>query len=440
MKNVLKFLCLNFLFLLAGSQVSYADNMLDTVFDDGSLLEFQNPESRSIDSEELQASEGSGQPSPIELDPIDAAPISDILLDSSINTRNIIGSDNRKIVNNTTVNPYRKVVSLLITFPNGKRYIGSGNMISKDTVLTAGHCLYSKNSGGWAKSIAVYAGRNGNSAPYGVAYSKKLMTVKGWINDTSSEHDIGAIKLDRDIGTTVGWFGLSTVMSGPITLSGYHGDLNNRMGTETGNISSVSNNNVYYYLDSTGGSSGSGVYNNNQEILAVHAYGSSSKNFGTRINIDKFSLIRSWITGLNIVPEQHGINYNTHIQSFGWLGNVANGDISGSTGLAKRMEAVQIRINDPKYSGSIQYRVHGQTYGWQNWVQNGAVAGTTGQAKRIEAIQIKLTGNLEKAYHVEYRVHGQTYGWQNWMRNGAIAGTTGQAKRIEAIQIRLIKK
>ena len=31
-----------------------------------------------------------------------------------------------------------------------------------------------------------------------------------------------------------------------------------------------------------------------------------------------------------------------------------------------------------------------QTYGWQDWVKNGEMAGTSGEAKRLEAIEIKL--------------------------------------------------
>ncbi len=36
-------------------------------------------------------------------------------------------------------------------FPNGKTYIGSGQLIGEDSVLTAAHCLYGKKDGGWAK-------------------------------------------------------------------------------------------------------------------------------------------------------------------------------------------------------------------------------------------------------------------------------------------------
>ena len=38
----------------------------------------------------------------------------------------------------------------------------------------------------------------------------------------------------------------------------------------------------------------------------------------------------------------------------------------------------------------IYYRVHAQTYGWLGWAKNGEIAGTTGLAKRLECIQIVL--------------------------------------------------
>ena len=38
----------------------------------------------------------------------------------------------------------------------------------------------------------------------------------------------------------------------------------------------------------------------------------------------------------------------------------------------------------------VYYRVHVQTYGWLDWACNGETAGTTGLSKRIEAIEIVL--------------------------------------------------
>lgn len=429
--------------LLLAATPAYAQSELDTIYNDGAVEEFFLQESSSADLETL-ATEGTETPEEglIPDIPKDAQFVSDKEIDiEKIDSRSIIGNDNRSIVSNTTMDPYKKVAFLVTTYPNGKSYLGTGNLVSPDTVLTAGHCIYNKERGGFAKSVAVYPGYNGNYAPYGVAYSKKLMSVRGWTENSNSQHDIGAIKLDRNIGNNVGWFGLTAAMNSPITLSGYHADLNQKMGTETGNILRTSVNNVYYKLDSTGGSSGSGVYNNNKQILAVHAYGAGSENFGTRINEEKFYLVRSWITSIPLAPPStQGVNYNSHVMNLGWIGNVANGSTAGTVGQKRRMEAIKISVNNLGYSGGIQYRSHVQDKGWMNWVSNGAVSGTTGEKKRMEAIQIKLTGDLSKSYNVEYRAHVASKGWLPWVRNGQSAGTTGEARQMEAIQIRLVKK
>ena len=68
------------------------------------------------------------------------------------------------------------------------------------------------------------------------------------------------------------------------------------------------------------------------------------------------------------------------------------------------------------------------------------MSGTSGQAKRLEAIQIRLTGELAQLYDVYYRVHAQSYGWLGWAKNGGNAGTAGYAKRLEGIEIRLVEK
>ncbi|MCI8464392.1 MAG: hypothetical protein HFI63_00800 [Lachnospiraceae bacterium] len=132
--------------------------------------------------------------------------------------------------------------------------------------------------------------------------------------------------------------------------------------------------------------------------------------------------------------------YKTHIQTYGWQGLKYNGQMSGTSGQAKRLEGICINLSNLPYSGGITYQTHVQTYGWQGWKSNGTMSGTSGQAKRLEAIEIKLTGEIEKHYDVYYRVHAQTYGWMGWAKNGASAGTAGLSKRLEGIQIVLVPK
>ncbi len=154
----------------------------------------------------------------------------------------------------------------------------------------------------------------------------------------------------------------------------------------------------------------------------------------------------------NINPSVAGeanvnIAYRTHIQSFGWQGWKYNGVMSGTSGKAKRLEGINIKLTNKPYSGSIVYTTHVQSIGWQGnennvntWFRDGQMAGTSGRAKRLEAIRIALTGEMAEHYDVYYRVHAQTYGWLAWTKNGEAAGTAGLSKRLEGIQIVLVPK
>ena len=134
------------------------------------------------------------------------------------------------------------------------------------------------------------------------------------------------------------------------------------------------------------------------------------------------------------------IRYRTHVQNDGWQDYVTGGITSGTTGRNLRLEAIEIQVDGDGLSGNVEYRTHVQNDGWQDYVANGAMAGTKGRSLRLEAIQIRLTGELAQKYHVEYRTHVQNEGWQNWVRDDAMSGTTGKNLRLEAMEIRLVKR
>ena len=141
------------------------------------------------------------------------------------------------------------------------------------------------------------------------------------------------------------------------------------------------------------------------------------------------------------------VQYRSHLQTYGWQNWKNDGDISGTTGKAKRLESLKLELKNKDYTGGICYNAHVQTIGWQadpnksaTWKKDGEFCGTTGNAKRLEAIQIELYGEMAEHYDIYYRVHSQTYGWMKWAKNGEMAGTTGQHKRIEGIQVVLVKK
>ncbi len=144
------------------------------------------------------------------------------------------------------------------------------------------------------------------------------------------------------------------------------------------------------------------------------------------------------------------VSYKTHVQSYGWQKWVTNGKMSGTSGEAKRLEGINIKLSNAPYDGDIVYTTHVQTYGWKDgkpsdskstWKgKNGSMSGTSGEAKRLEAICIDLTGEMAEHYDIYYRVHAQTFGWLGWAKNGEESGTAGHAKRLEGIQIVLVPK
>jgi glutamyl endopeptidase len=222
----------------------------------------------------------------------------------------IIGADTRVRINPTTGIPYRQVV--WITFSqDGSNYSCSGNLINANTVLTAGHCVHEGFGGSWSTNVRVYPGRNGSLSPYGSCTAKRLYSVTGWTNSGNEAYDYGAIKLNCNIGNTVGWFGFywrSGSLNGyGATIAGYPGDKpSGQQWRSTGTVAATQTLQTFYKNDTFGGMSGSGVYSTNQGncsghcIHTVHAYGlhggspHSTNNHGTRITQSVFNNLIAW--------------------------------------------------------------------------------------------------------------------------------------------------
>lgn len=147
-------------------------------------------------------------------------------------------------------------------------------------------------------------------------------------------------------------------------------------------------------------------------------------------------LFFSYIFPLTQVNANSGlVRYQTHLKDLGWINTVYDGQVGGTTGQSRRMEAISIALSG--VDGNLTYKVHVEDYGWLGTVAEGQIAGTTGQSKRMEAIVINLDNS---SYSIKYRVHVKDIGWMNWVSSGQVAGTTGESRRIEAIQIQVEKK
>ncbi len=218
------------------------------------------------------------------------------------------GPDDRAQITDTTAYPWRANASLLITAADNSMWIGTGWFIGPHTLITAGHCVFLKNSGvpgrdGWVKSIQVMPGRNGASLPYGSVTSTNFRSVKGWTDNGDETFDYGGIIIPTELGNTVGWFGFgvysdSDLVSATANISGYPGD--KPTGTQwydARKIASVNSQKVYYDIDTAGGQSGAAVYRmiNGARIgIAIHAYGGATTNSGTRIITAVYNNMVAW--------------------------------------------------------------------------------------------------------------------------------------------------
>ncbi len=216
------------------------------------------------------------------------------------------GPDDRKQIGDPSVYPWRAQCSLFMTAADGSGWIGSGTFIGPRTVLTAGHCVFIKNSGvagqdGWMRSIVVMPGRNGNNLPYGSQTSSSFRSVTGWTNSGNQEYDYGVITLP--VSFNVGWLGFWNYSDADLqattgNIAGYPGD--KPAGTlwyDSRRIAQVTPRKVYYDIDSAGGQSGSGVYRvdgNDRHVFAVHAYGGATTNSGTRLNGEVVTNLINW--------------------------------------------------------------------------------------------------------------------------------------------------
>jgi glutamyl endopeptidase len=220
----------------------------------------------------------------------------------------ILGTDERVGIVNTEQYPWRVIASLLITAADNSQWIGTGWFISPRTLVTAGHCVFIKNSSvpgrdGWVKKIQVMPGRNGRELPFGGISATEFWTVQGWGAKGLENYDYGAIILPsvfpRDLGHfAFGVFDDNKLLEATVNIAGYPGDKpKGTLWYDHRKVGSINADKVFYAADTAGGQSGAGVYiiHERQRIaVAVHAYGGITANSGTRISSQVFTNLESW--------------------------------------------------------------------------------------------------------------------------------------------------
>ncbi len=216
----------------------------------------------------------------------------------------IIGGDSRTRVTSTSRYPNSAIVHIT----RGGAAHCTGWMVSRDTLVTAGHCLYNRGSGSWYSGLSFSPGRNAATTPFGSATAVRSVTDANYITSGDTRQDWGIVKLNRPIGDSTGWFGLrwqTASYNGSVNaVRGYPGDKAfGTMWTMSGPIKQSTGNGLCYEMDTIGGQSGSPVFGTStNQAIAIHTMGTgghglngcaTNYNAATRITQGLYNLILS---------------------------------------------------------------------------------------------------------------------------------------------------
>lgn len=219
-------------------------------------------------------------------------------------TYSIIGDDGRVEVSDTEAYPYSAICYIETKWPDGNTSLGTAWMIYSDIALTAGHCVYSSENGGWAKSVKLWPAKDGYAIwnnPYGTTTSKTLHAASQWTESQDGEYDWAVIELTDNIGDETGWFGIGWTSSDPtgttVTITGYPGEHRYYQYKMSGKITRSSANKLYYNtIDTSGGQSGSPIYTAGNIAYGIHCHGANlaGENAGVRINEWRYNYFSSF--------------------------------------------------------------------------------------------------------------------------------------------------
>lgn len=128
------------------------------------------------------------------------------------------------------------------------------------------------------------------------------------------------------------------------------------------------------------------------------------------------------------------LRYEAHVEGYGWTGWKTNGEIAGTKGESRRLEA--IRIDAPNYIIEADAQIEG--IGWVNYgiINKDTIIGTTGESRRLECLRLSIK-NKDGKTCAKFRLHLEGTGDTCFTECDGICtlGSVGESLRIEAIEM-----
>lgn len=133
--------------------------------------------------------------------------------------QSIFGTDDRTRLDLAATQSYPATVTVRIscTWSDGYTAFGTGTLVGRNDILTAGHVVYSATHGGVAPTITLQPGyQNGSSASGQLSGTDVVPFSTNWAS-TQPVNDLAIVHTSELIGDKLGWTGPSSLVPGTLS-------------------------------------------------------------------------------------------------------------------------------------------------------------------------------------------------------------------------------
>ena len=221
--------------------------------------------------------------------------------------RAIVGTDDRKQITDASGYPDRVVGWLWSQAQDDSWSTCTATLIGPFTAITAAHCVYVHDKGGWIKQMLFIPGvTDPESAPFGTYDWENINILKGYIENYDGTNygsampwDMAVITLAEDAGNQLGWMGfrVDDASDWDARIIGYPGDKpDGTMWSNSCKIKADQFGDLIYWheCDTFAGSSGSSMWEDQSGdlyIRGINVAEDDKVNYGVRFTDSYYQFI-----------------------------------------------------------------------------------------------------------------------------------------------------
>jgi V8-like Glu-specific endopeptidase len=221
--------------------------------------------------------------------------------------RAIVGTDDRKQITDASGYPDRVVGWLWSQAQDDSWSTCTATLIGPFTAITAAHCVYVHDKGGWIKQMLFIPGvTDPESAPFGTYDWENINILKGYIENYDGTNygsampwDMAVITLAEDAGNQLGWMGfrVDDASDWDARIIGYPGDKpDGTMWSNSCKIKADQFGDLIYWheCDTFAGSSGSSMWEDQSGdlyIRGINVAEDDKVNYGVRLTDSYYQFI-----------------------------------------------------------------------------------------------------------------------------------------------------